>query len=330
MCFAFDKGSGDLTSYCADRREGRAGCGDTAGPSHSALGAPTTMARFRPVLNLGTLLNLPVWSAAPRGSATEIADAIKSAGYEGVQGSEDETYQNAGLATYGSGRVLQPAEAQTVIARNVDHGHLATTLHVGTGFEDDREALALIEGVLDVSARLGHPTFIETHRATITQDMWRSLRWVELCPEMRFNGDFSHWYTGLEMPYGDFDAKLERLIPIFERVEFLHGRIGNGGSMQVAIDAGGRDEPHRSRFAEMWRRCFSAFARRFQPGAEIVFAPELLPEVLPRPEGPVYMDYALTRAGADGVPEELTDRWDQALKLVALAREAFERAVKQA
>ena len=327
MCFAFDKLNGSLTSYCAGRDGLQAGC-TVEGVGLEAFADKDASTRFQPVLNLGTLLNLPDWSAAPRGSAVEVAQAIRAAGYQGVQGTDDPAYRQAGLVTYGAGRVVRAEEAQIVIGKNVDQGHLATTLHVGTGFEDEREALTLIEAVLEASDRLRHPSFIETHRATITQDMWRTLRWVELCPAIRFNADFSHWYTGLEMAYGDFESKLDRLAPVFERVGFIHGRIGNGGSMQVPIGIGGRDEPHTSRFLEMWRRCFSAFLKAGDEKAAIVFAPELLPAVLPRPEGPLYMDYALTRQTDEGGEEELSDRWDQALKLLALARSAFSESAR--
>ena len=44
-------------------------------------------------------------------------------------------------------------------------------------------------------------------------------------PEIRFNADFSHYYCGQEMVYGDFEAKLDFMAPIFERVGFIHGRI---------------------------------------------------------------------------------------------------------
>ena len=52
---------------------------------------------------------------------------------------------------------------------------------------------------------------------------------------MRFNGDFSHYYCGLEMVYGDWRQKLEFMKPIFERTGFLHGRIASPGAIQAAL-----------------------------------------------------------------------------------------------
>lgn len=286
-----------------------------------------TSERFLPALNLGTLLGLPTWSAGPKGQPAEIAAALVAAGYRGVQGSDDPAYKAAGLTTYGSGRVVQPHEAHAVLAAQAAAGHHCTTLHVGTGFESNSEAFRLIEAILKASDRLGHPAHIETHRATITQDIWRTLGWVEHFPEVTFNADLSHWYTGLEMQYGDFPGKLQIMAPIFERVRFVHGRIGTSGIIQVAIGLGGRDEPHVTRFAQMWQHCFVGFLATAPADQQIVFAPEILPEAVDTPTGPLYIEYALNVPTPDGGLTEIGDRWDQARRLTDLARSAFDRAL---
>lgn len=283
--------------------------------------------RFLPALNLGTILNLPHWSVGPTGEPSVIARALVEGGYAGVQGSDDPAYRLAGLRTFGSGRVVDPGEAQSVLEQQVRAGHECTTLHVGTGFESDDEAFALIDAILTAGRKLHHPAHIETHRATITQDIWRTLQWVKRFPEMTINADLSHWYTGLEMRYGDFDGKLVIMRPIFDRVRFVHGRIGMGGAMQVPIGLGDRDEPHVSSFAKMWQCCFAGFLANATPDASIVFAPEILPEAVETPNGPLFIEYALTHPGPDGRPTETGDRWDQGFKLTQLARTAFERAV---
>ena len=282
-----------------------------------------TASRFVPALNLGTLLGLPSWSAAPVGDATEIAAALLQAGYRGIQGSDDPAYACAGLVTYGSGRVVAPDEAYELLQKQQQAGHVCTTLHVGTGFENDNEALRLVEAILAASSRLGHPAHIETHRATITQDIWRTMGWIERLPEMTFNADLSHWYTGLEMPYGDFAAKLAFMQPFFNRVRFMHGRIGSGGAIQIAVGVGGHDEPHASRSSQMWQRCFAGFLANAPITESIVFAPELLPESVKTPDGPLFIDYALTTKGADGAFSESSDRWEQALRLTEMAKSAF-------
>ena len=155
---------------------------------------------------------------------------------------------------------------------------------LGTGMEDDDEAARLVEEVLEASTTAGIPLYVETHRATVTQDMWRTVQLVERFPELRFNGDFSHWYTGHDLPMGDFEAKLDLLGPVLERVRYLHGRIGTSGCIQVDVgDGRPADEPPVVHFREMWTRAMAGFVRTArndavpEPGLQLGFAPELLP-----------------------------------------------------
>ncbi len=284
--------------------------------------APATSRLIRG-LNLGTLLNLPPWSKGPRGTAAEIAQAIRDAGYEAVQGADPDPYVEAGLIVYGAGSVRAPHEAKQVLAAQRAQDLRATTLHLGTGLESDAEALRLIEATLSAGEQLRQPVFIETHRATLTQDIWRTLRWIEFFPELRFNADLSHWYTGLEMPYGDFAAKLDLLAPVFARTRFIHGRIGTAGSMQVSIGTGLRDEPHLSHFRAMWTRCFQGFLRNAPPTDRLPFMPELLPATASGPGGTIYMEYANHRLGPEGQSEETDDRWEQAATITRIAYETF-------
>ena len=138
------------------------------------------------------------------------------------------------------------------------------------------------------------------------------------------------------MRYGNVDAKLDFMAPAFDRVRFLHGRIGNGGSMQVdAGDGSGRDlgdvDPatttdqqraarsmqHVRDFRNIWTRAFAGFLKHAGPGDFIAFAPEIL-----RPG----ICYARVFPGPDGEPVEETDRWAQALVNATVARECFAAA----
>jgi hypothetical protein len=84
------------------------------------------------------------------------------------------------------------------------------------------EAVRLIEAVLGASSRRSMPLHVETHRATIFQDIWRTVQFVHQFPQLEFKSHFSHWYTGLEMVYGGFENKLSFIQPAIERVRFLH------------------------------------------------------------------------------------------------------------
>jgi hypothetical protein len=244
--------------------------------------------------------------------------AIKSAGYDGIQFIDPvdcaalEQARAAGLGACGSGRVNEPGEADAVAQAAADQGLECLTLHVGWGMESDDEGARLIEAILEAGARHHIPLYVETHRATLFQDMYRTVQFTGEFPELRFNADFSHWYTGLEMVYGGFEKKLAFMRPVIERVRFVHGRIGNPGCMQVGV---GHDDPapYVAHFRTMWTECFAAYLRH--PATQqpfITFAAELLAPG-------IY--YARSFNGA-----EESDRWEQSLLLVKIARECFQKA----
>jgi len=186
--------------------------------------------------NAGNLWSLNAQSAVPRQDDEIDYLAIKQSGFSGLQHYYPEPAAlEAGLEMSGMARISQPSEAMTIANQHSEWGFVASTWHVGTGFETDGELYALIGALLNAVAKTGMPIFIETHRATITQDIRRTLDLIERFPNLRFNADLSHWYTGLEMPYGDFEAKLDLLEPVFERVGFMHGRIGHSSTMQLPL-----------------------------------------------------------------------------------------------
>lgn len=246
--------------------------------------------------------------------------AIRAAGYDGIQ-FIDPVDQAAlaearrlGLGVCGGARINLPEEAGAAAQGAVHHGLESLTIHLGWGMEDDAAGARLIEGVLNATMRHGIPLYVETHRATLFQDMQRTVKFIERFPELRFNGDFSHWYTGSEMVYGGFENKLEFIQPVIDRVRFVHGRIGNPGCMQVAVAAGDQ-ATYVQHFREMWTRSFAGYLADPAPQQEfITFTAELLAP-------PIY--YARTFGGV-----EESDRWEQSLRLCAIARECFTAAVK--
>jgi sugar phosphate isomerase/epimerase len=245
--------------------------------------------------------------------------AVRDAGYDGLQfvhpidhARKNET-QALGLGVCGSGRVNAPAEAAPLAKEAHEEGLECLTLHVGWGTENDEEVAGLIDAVLEASARYAIPLYPETHRATIFQDPWRTVQFLARFPRLQFNGDFSHWYTGTEMVYGGFENKLEFIRPVLGRIGFLHGRIGNPGCMQVDLGDGGADgHPYVDHFRALWTESFLGFLRRRPLPDRFCFVPELL--------GPEHY-----YARVFGTQEE-SDRWQQSLLLVRIARECFAEA----
>jgi hypothetical protein len=268
-------------------------------------------------MNLMALDSLPQNSSGPRGAFRRRLEALQEAGFDGVQfaalASKEQLGDCAslGMRYAGSSRINVPEEAPKFAEQMAGDGYECATLHVGWGLENDEEAARLIESVLQATQRWGVPLFIETHRATIFQDMWRTVSFVRRFPEIRINGDFSHWYTGQEMVYGGFEKKFAFIEPVLERVGFLHGRIGNPGCMQVRVDA---DATYVGHFKQLWTAAFRHFLRSASPESSIYFAPELL-------AADIY--YARTFPGCDGAMIEESDRWEQSLMLKRMAEDCF-------
>lgn len=254
-------------------------------------------------LSAVTAMALPAWTAGPR-TTDEFLTATVKAGYEGVQvflPEHAEDARAAGLAdASGIGTARTTDDADAVVGMWAGSVASSLTLHLGTGFETADEARALIERTLATADRHEVDVLIETHRATLFQDPARALVLVEEFPELRFTADLSHWYTGVEMVYGDLDAKLQVLGPVFDRCRMIHGRISDPGCIQVAV--AGADDPsdHVEHFRRMWRAVLGGC--RTEQVERIPFVVELLPAAA---------HYARTVDLGSGAEEEV-DRWTQA------------------
>ena len=292
----------------------------------------STSPQLRTYLHLLTLAALPADSTGPRaesGDPRALLETLAAAGYEGVQGFEIEIAgipaadpalcRELGLGCATAGLVHRPGTIDGDAARWADRGYEAATLHVGRGNEDDDLAHRLLDEIVVAADRHGLPLYVETHRGTVTQDTWRTVQLVQAHPDIRFNGDFSHWYTGLEMTYGDFGERLRFLAPVFERTRFLHGRIGDPGCIQIDVGDGaaGADHPSVAHFEAFWTAAFRGFLATAAPDEHIVFAPELLPP---------QVHYARTVPGPAGTRVEDSDRYHQSLVLTGIARRCWDAA----
>ena len=285
----------------------------------------TDAPKLRVYLNEDNLAELSPGSLWPGFTGADRLRRLADDGFEGIQiTGADRPPPGARLPHCGCARINAPGEADAVAARHADRGDVCLTVHAGWGIEDDAEAFRLVEAILAASDRHRLPVFIETHRATITQDMWRTVQLVKAFPDIRFNGDFSHYYTGQEMVYGGMEMKLAFLQPVFDRVGFLHGRVSSPGCMQVPVD----DESSRplqahgeadylGHYRAMWTRAMAGFLRSAGPGDVLIFAPELL-------SGRHY--YARLFPDASGRLAEESDRYRQALIYQRIARACFAEA----
>jgi hypothetical protein len=262
------------------------------------------------------LKDFPAYHSGPRGDAQTILAAVKAAGYTGVQGGDPKLVRAAGLRYTTLGRINQPGESLPFAKQALDEGADCATLHVGWGHETEDAAKALLDDVVNASAKTNLPLYIETHRATLFQDLYRTVQLLKVCPDVRINGDFSHFYTGQELRYGDLEEKWNYMQPIFDRVKFMHGRIGNSCSMQVDL-GDGTGHLFVDHFRSMWTRAFSAYKKTAQLGDYFIFCPELLSDEY---------NYARLFRTPSGELREECDRWEQAKVLCRIARECWDAA----
>jgi hypothetical protein len=286
---------------------------------HEATGAPPSL---RVYLNLDTLVDLPPESAWPGLQGEDALHKLKEDGFEGVQVTDGSPRSDA-LPWCGLDRINAPGEADDIFRRHRDLGDACITLHLGWGMEDDADVDALVEAVLAASRRHDLPAFIETHRATITQDLWRTVQILTRHPTLLLNADYSHYYCGQEMVYGGLESKLAFMQPIFARTGFMHGRIASPGCMQAPIE-GLHQRPRQATggdyladFRELWIRAMTGFLQQAGPGDVLIFAPELLTS---------RYYYARVFPDVEGRLREETDRYAQARLLQQLARECFAEA----
>jgi hypothetical protein len=264
-----------------------------------------------------TIADLPDWSAGPKGDTADIYATLPAAGYEGIQTLEPATARAAGLIPFGIARVIDDLGQLRGVTRHWrDQGCVCTTVQLGTGLEEDDDLLRLAEGMLRIAEQERHPLYLETHRATMTQDIRRTLKLIERFPELRFNGDFAHWYIGHELPYGDIEAKLVAMRPVFERVRFLHLRVSSGAFGQLTA-SDPAEAQHLALFRRMWTESISGFLLNARPGDTLPALCELLP---------ARTFYPRMIVGPDGLPREESDRWVEAAFLTEQARDCFDLA----
>lgn len=243
------------------------------------------------------------------GLADQLA-LLGSYGYRGVVAWDSwDMIHDAGLIPCGMGRILAPEEALPLARRHADVGLDFTTLHVGAGFESDDEMIRLAEAVLEAAAVTGHALHIETHRATMTQDVRRTTELVARFPELSFTLDFSHWYTGHEMTYGgEFAERLAWCDPVFARVASIQLRMGTSGAIQRPLDPSSQ---HYADHVAALDRCLAVRADSADPPGVLPVAPELLPAWLGEGSEARPIHYA--------DETETSDRFAEALALSELA-----------
>jgi hypothetical protein len=160
---------------------------------------------------------------------------------------------------------------------------------------------------MEMAAAAGVPLQFETHRNSITNDMFATLQLLDAVPEMVIAADLSHYVVGREFDYPP-DARTEdHIARLLARSGSFQGRIASRQQIQVPFGF-----PHYAKWLDLflawWEAGFRHWRRHGACGSA-TGALNFLCELGPH-------EYAMT--GQDG--RELSDRWEEALILKAHAR----------
>jgi hypothetical protein len=168
---------------------------------------------------------------------------------------------------------------------------------------------------MEMAAAAGVELQFETHRNSITNDMFATLQLLDAVPEMVLSADLSHYVVGREFDYPP-DARTEdHVARLLARSGSFQGRIASRQQIQVPFGF-----PQYAKwlglFLGWWEAGFRQWRRHGSCGSAtgvLNFLCELGPH-----------EYAMT--GPDGC--ELSDRWEEALILKDHARRLWSNLEK--
>lgn len=142
-------------------------------------------------------------------------------------------------------------------------------------FTIGEEAIKLLRDTLVYGQSKGVKVFIETHRRTLTQDLIRTVDYVEAIDEMLLTIDISHYIVSGEL--GEPSEKIEEAFDkLLRRTGSMHLRISNGEQVQVPLN---RIAPDQLENYKRWWKAAKAYGEKYlAPNERLPIVVELGPE----------------------------------------------------
>lgn len=166
---------------------------------------------------------------------------------------------------------------------------------------DVASAAPVLFRLMEMAGEAGIELHLETHRNSLSNDMFAMLQILDSVPDLLISADLSHYVVGRE-----FYLPLPRVTQghinrLLDRAESFQGRIASNQQIQLPVGFP-QHKPWLDLFLGWWETGFRLWRRNRadRPGRVLNFLCEL---------GPV--DYAIT----DAQGWELSDRWTDALIL---------------
>jgi hypothetical protein len=257
-------------------------------------------------------------------STEEKFDLIAQAGFNGVfarlpqpdKYKEWNTYLERHSLSYGVQSFPTSAEdLRSIIQQAKSLGATYVNAQVQDYYMTDRQAVHLLNQLVDEAAAAHFPCFIETHRGTVTQDLLRTLDYLQAIPDLQLTIDLSHYVTAGELiSQAHWDKATPYFEPLLQRTGSIHARISGGQQIQCALggDRGQPLHPAVHYYVNWWTTGMRSWMANVQKDHAV------LPVVCEL--GPP--DYAITTF-QNSHYEELTDRWQESLQLKELLANAW-------
>src|ERR1700681_3242776 len=169
--------------------------------------------------------------------------------------------------------------------------------------------IPLLDGWRRLADQAGVPVHVETHRDRMTTDLFFTLQLLDRFPDLRLTADVSHYLVGREFAWPVDEVNHAMIHRILDNSWGIHGRIASREQVQISLGF-----PQHQGWVELfmgwWGYAIRSWRKRARPDAVLTFLCELGPP-----------PYAIT--GPDGA--ELSDRWEDALKMKDMIRALWQR-----
>lgn len=174
-----------------------------------------------------------------------------------------------------------------------------------------QEAVPILEGWQGLSREYGVPVLVETHRNTISNDLWLMRELLDRVPDLPLLADLSHYVCGQEMNL-PISVRNQTLIErVLANAQAFHGRVSSAEQIQLEIGF----ELHRpwvAQFLSWWEWGFAHWLQQALPSDCLTFTCEL---------GPA--PYAISER--DG--QDRSDRWQDAQTMRDWVQQAWDRVL---
>jgi hypothetical protein len=160
-------------------------------------------------------------------------------------------------------------------------------------------ALPILQGWQELAREYQVPVYVETHRNTITNDLWVLCELLDLMPDLPLLADLSHYVCGQEMNLPVSERNQDGVERVLRHAHAFHGRVSTAEQVQVEM---GWDchRPWVQQFMAWWAWGFEHWLQNAAPTERLTFTCEL---------GPA--PYAI--CGPDG--QDRSNRWDDAQRM---------------